>query len=75
MPILADTIDGVIGVDTRRDTLATAICTPVGRVTTQTTTSADAAGYHVLIDLARTQVPGRRCWAVAGTGSSTAPCT
>jgi transposase len=65
MPILADTIDGVIGVDT----LAAAICTPVGRVTTQTTTSADAAGYHVLLDLARTQVPGRRCWAVEGTGS------
>jgi transposase len=65
MPIVADTVDGVIGVDT----LTAAICTPLGRVTAQTTTSADTAGYHILLDLARTQVPGRRCWAVEGTGS------
>ncbi len=30
MPILADTVDGVIGVDTHRDTLAAAALSPVG---------------------------------------------
>jgi hypothetical protein len=37
MPILADTIDGVIGVDTHRDTLTAAVVSPVGGILTQTT--------------------------------------
>jgi hypothetical protein len=32
MPILADTVDGVIGVDTHRDTLAAAALSPIGGV-------------------------------------------
>jgi transposase len=72
MPILADTVDGVIGVDTHRDTLAAAALSPIGGVLAQTAASADAAGYQRLLDFARAQVPGdpgRRCWAVEGTGS------
>jgi transposase len=46
MPMLADTIDGVIGVDTHRDTLAAAAVSPVGGVLAQTATSADATGYR-----------------------------
>lgn len=69
MPILADTVDGVIGVDTHRDTLAAAAVTPIGRIIAQTATSADAGGYHTLLAFAREQIPGRRCWAVEGTGS------
>jgi transposase len=38
-------------------------------VLAHTTTSADAAGYRRLLDFAHTQVPGRRCRAVEGTGS------
>jgi transposase len=38
-------------------------------VLAQTTTSADAAGYQQLLGFARGQVPGRRRWAVEGTGS------
>src|SRR4029453_10988832 len=34
-----------------------------------TTTSADAAGYQRLLDFAHAHLPGRRCWAVEGTGS------
>ena len=44
MPILADTVDGVIGVDTHRDTLAAAAVSSVGGVLAQTATRADATG-------------------------------
>ena len=44
VPILADTVDGVIGVDTHRDTLAAAALSPVGGILAQTATRADATG-------------------------------
>jgi transposase len=69
MPMLAELVDGVIGVDTHRDTLAAAAVSDLGGVLAQTTTSADAAGYRRLLDFAQTQLPGRRCWAVEGAGS------
>jgi transposase len=68
MSRLADAIDGVIGVDPHRDTLAAAATDPVGGLLAQTSTSADAAGYRRLLDFAQAQVPGRRCWA-EGVGS------
>ena len=63
MPTLADLVDGVIGVDTHRDTLAAAALTPVGGLLAQTAVNADTAGYQALLGFARAQVPGRRCWA------------
>ena len=69
MTRLAGTVDGVIGVDTHRDTLAAAATDPVGGVVAQTSVTADAAGYRRLLEFARAQLPGRRCWAVEGTGS------
>jgi hypothetical protein len=69
MAMLADTVDGVIGVDTHRDTLTAAAVTRLGGVLAQLTTSADAAGYQQLLGFARGQVPGRRRWAVEGAGS------
>jgi transposase len=69
MSRLTGTVDGVIGVDTHRDTLAAAVTDPVGGVLAQTSVSADAAGYQQLLAFARAQVPGRRCWAVEGAGS------
>ncbi len=75
MPILADTIDGVIGVDTHRDTLAAAALSPVGGVLAQTATRADATGYQELLEFADTQTlrdPARRCWAVEAP-AATAP--
>jgi len=71
MPMLADTIDGVIGVDTHRDTLAAAALSPVGGILAQTATTADVDGYRGLLEFARAYVPGRRCWAVEGAGSHT----
>jgi transposase len=58
-----------VGVDTHRDTLAAAAVTRLGGVLAQTTISADAGGYRRLLDFARARLPGRRRWAVEGTGS------
>jgi transposase len=69
MSRLVGAIDGMIGVDTHRDTLAAAATDPVGGLLARTSVRADAAGYRRLLDFARAQVPGRRCWAVEGAGS------
>jgi transposase len=69
MSRLAGAIDGVIGVDPHRDTLAAAATDAVGGLLAQTSVSADAVGYRRLLDFAQAQVPGRRCWAVEGAGS------
>jgi transposase len=69
MSRLAGAIDGMIGVDTHRDTLAAAATDVVGGLLAQTSVRADATGYRRLFDFARVQVPGRRCWAVEGAGS------
>jgi transposase len=69
MPILAELVAGVIGVDTHRDTLAAAALSPVGGLLAQTATSADAAGYQSLLAFGRSSIPGARCWAIEGAGS------
>jgi transposase len=69
MAMLADRVDGVIGVDTHRDTLAAAAVTAVGGLLGQLVVTADAAGYQRLLGFARAHVPGRRCFAVEGAGS------
>jgi transposase len=69
MTVLADRVDGVIGVDTHRDTLTAAATTAVGGLLGQLVVTADAAGYQQLLDFARAHVPGRRCFAVEGAGS------
>ena len=69
MAMLAELVDGVIGVDTHRDTLTAAAVTNLGGVLAQTTTSTDAAGYQRLLGFARGQIAGRRLWAVEGAGS------
>lgn len=69
MTMLAEQIDGVIGVDTHRDTLAAAAVSPIGAVLASTDSPANAKGYQQLLDFARQHVPGRRCWALEGTGS------
>jgi transposase len=69
MPVLAELVDGVIGVDTHRDTLAAAAVSAVGGVLAQTAVSADTAGYRALLGFADVHVAGRRCWAIEGAGS------
>jgi transposase len=60
MTVLADRVNGVIGVDTHRDTLTAAAVTAVGGLLGQLVVAADAAGYQRLLDFARARVPGRR---------------
>ncbi|MFC4469386.1 IS110 family transposase [Streptomyces xiangluensis] len=67
--MLAEQVDGVIGVDTHRDTLAAAAVSPVGAVLAATDSPANTRGYRRLLDFARQHVPGRRCWALEGVGS------
>jgi transposase len=62
-------VDGVIGIDTHRDTLTAAAVTAVGGLLGQLVVTADAAGYQRLLGFARSHVPGRRCFAVEGAGS------
>ncbi|MBN9743333.1 IS110 family transposase [Amycolatopsis sp. A1MSW2902] len=69
MTMLAEQVDGVIGVDTHRDTLAAAVVTPVGAVLAHADVTADARGYRELLRFARRHVPGARCWALEGAGS------
>ncbi|MGY4967531.1 hypothetical protein [Streptomyces sp. 900105245] len=69
MAILAEQVDGVIGVDTHRDTLAAAAVSPIGAVLKSTDAPANARGYRRLLEFARQHIPGRRCWAVEGIGS------
>src|SRR5215218_3908144 len=69
MSTLAQLVDGVIGVDSHRDTLAAAALSPIGGLLAQTAARADTAGCRELLDFARGHVPGRRCWAIEGAGS------
>jgi transposase len=69
MSRLAGDIDGVIGVDTHRDTLAAAATNTVGGLLAQTSVSANAAATVGCSASPQVRVPGRRCWAVEGAGS------
>ena len=65
---LANQVNGVIRVDTHRDTLTAAAVTAVGGLLGQLTVVADAAGYQALVDFAHRHVAGRRCFAIEGAG-------
>jgi hypothetical protein len=70
MAMLAEHVDGVIGVDTHRDTLAAAAVTRLGGVLAQTTTSADATGYQRLLDFAHAHLPAVAAGRSRGRGVS-----
>jgi transposase len=69
MVMLADDIDGVIGVDTHADTHTAAACAPTGALLATLTAAAGAAGLEALWAFGVAAVPGRRVWAVEGCGS------
>lgn len=69
MPMLAGLIDAVIGVDTHRDHHTLAVVDPTGGLIATTELSTDAFGYRRMLAFAREQAPGRRIWAIEGTGS------
>ena len=69
MVMLEGQVQFVIGVDTHRDTHTAAVCDPTGAVRTHATVATTTVGHRRLLGWARRQAPGRRMWAVEGTGS------
>ena len=68
MGMLADEVDHVIGVDTHRDSITAAVTDPTGAVVAETTLATDAFGYRRMLTFAKEEAPGRRVWAIEGTG-------
>lgn len=69
MPMLTGAVDAVIGVDTHRDKHSVAVVEPTGGQLASIELAADAFGYRRMLAFARTHAPGRRAWAIEGTGS------
>ena len=70
MVMLTQDYDFVIGGDPDRDTIDLAVLdTGVGRVLAHLADAADGAGYRRMLAWAAEQAPGRRIWALEGTGS------
>jgi transposase len=68
--MLADRLDYVIGVDPHRDTHALAVVdVRTGGVVVERSVSANSAGYKRALQLAQEYAPGRRAFAIEGTGS------
>jgi len=68
VPMLEGKVDHVVGVDTHRDSHAAAVLDPTGGVLAQVETPASQAGYEQLLGFVAERAPGRRCWALEGTG-------
>ena len=70
MTMLAEDYDFVIGGDPDRDTVDLAVLdTGTGRVHAHLSDGADGAGYLRMFLWAGEHAPGRRIWALEGTGS------
>ena len=70
MVMLAERYDFVIGGDPDRDTIDLAVLdTGTGRVGAHLADTADGAGYRRMLTWAGEHAPGRRIWALEGTGS------
>jgi len=68
--MLADQLDYVVGVDPHRDSHALAVVQVVsGAVVFEATVVASSDGYAHALQLADQHAPGRRAFAVEGTGS------
>jgi transposase len=68
--MLANELDYVLGVDTHRDEHVMAVVTaPAGAVIAGAAAPATTRGYRELLRVAEQHAPGRRAWAVEGTGS------
>ncbi len=68
--MLAGKVEFVIGVDTHRDSHTAAIVqAATGGVVNQLTVATDAFGYRKLQAFTDRHAPGRRVWAIEGTGS------
>jgi transposase len=66
--MLEGKVDAVIGVDTHRDSHAAAILDRNGGLVAELTVPSDQAGSQALLGVVTQRAPGRRCWALEGTG-------
>jgi transposase len=73
--MLADQLDYVVGVDSHRDRHAFAVLAASGELVDEQELGADQAGYRQALALAERAAPGRRVWAIEGTGSYAAGLT
>jgi len=68
--MLADELDFVVGVDPHRDAHALAIVNAAtGAALFEVQVGASERGYARALCLAEREAPGRRAWAIEGTGS------
>ena len=67
--MLADELDYVLGVDSHRDRHAVCVLRASGEIVAEQELPADGAGYGRALALAKRKAPGRRLWAIEGTGS------
>jgi transposase len=68
--MLADELDYVLGVDTHCDRHVLAVVTaPAGAVVAGSAAPTNGRGYRELLRVAERHAPGRRAWAIEGTGS------
>jgi transposase len=68
--MLADELDYVLGVDTHRDEHVMVVVTaPTGAVVAGSAAPTNGRGYRELLRVAERHAPGRRAWAIEGTGS------
>ena len=70
MPMLADAVDAVIGVDTHTDTHTAAVVSPLGACLAVVQVTADAAGYAQLMEDVRKAPMSRRRLPKYSQGSS-----
>jgi transposase len=68
--MLADELDYVLGIDTHREEHVLAVvAAPAGALIAGARGSANGRGYRELLRVADRYAPGRRAWAIEGTGS------
>jgi transposase len=68
--MVTDEVDYVLGVDTHRDEHVLAVVTaPAGAVIAAVVAPAHMRGYRQLLRAAARHAPGRRAWAIEGSGS------
>jgi transposase len=67
--MLADEVDLVIGVDSHRDQHALAVVAAHGGLLSEALVAAAPHGYARALALADESAPGRRAWAIEGSGS------
>jgi hypothetical protein len=73
MPMLSETVDAVVGVDTHRDTHEAEIAAPTGAPIAVCSIDNDTTGYAELLAWSSTTHPARASWWRSRAPAATAP--